>query len=165
MKLTISSACNCLMYKKSSFWMWQKGSTIQSISKLKIDIRCWHTKIRLLVYHFGQKRLHFYFPTTTSFYYLFNGCEVNPEKYWPRWVQAGLRLTDQMKVNPLQPELTQANILHRVPTFLDWQNSLTFPVFLPFFQYFFNVLFFLTENLIHFTKKCTVHLNIPKNIK
>ena len=25
------------------------------------------------------------------------------------------------------------------------------------FQYFFNVLFFLTENLIHFTKKCTVH--------
>ena len=34
----------------------------------------------------------------------------------------------------------------RVPTFLDWQNSLTFPwlfqYFLPFFQYFFNVLSF-----------------------
>ena len=30
----------------------------------------------------------------------------------------------------------------RVPTFLDWQNSLTFPVFFAIFQYFFNVLFF-----------------------
>ena len=43
--------------------------------------------------------------------------------------------------------------------------SLTFPVFFAIFPVFFNVLFFLTENLIHFTKKCTVHLNITKNIK
>ena len=28
----------------------------------------------------------------------------------------------------------------RVPTFLDWQNSLTFPVSFSIFQYFFNVL-------------------------
>ena len=30
--------------------------------------------------------------------------------------------------------------------------SLTFPVFFPFFQYFFRSLFFLTENLVHFSK-------------
>ena len=37
-----------------------------------------------------------------------------------------------------------------------WQNSLTFPwlfsIFFSIFQYFFNVLFFLTENFIHFSK-------------
>ena len=32
-----------------------------------------------------------------------------------------------------------------VPTFPACQNSRTFPVFFPFFQYYFNVLFFLTE--------------------
>ena len=40
-----------------------------------------------------------------------------------------------------------------------------FPVFFAIFQYSFNVLFFLTENLIHFSKLYTVHLNIIKNIK
>ena len=55
--------------------------------------------------------------------------------------------------------------LGRVPTFLDWQNSLTFPVFFLPFSSIFLMFCFLTENLIHFSKSCTVHLNITKNIK
>ena len=58
------------------------------------------------------------------------------------------------------------SFFYRVPTFPDWQNSMTFPVFFPIFQYFFLVFCFLycfTENLIHFNKQYTVHLNITKN--
>ena len=51
---------------------------------------------------------------------------------------------------------------YRVPTFPDWQNSLTFPVFFAIFPVLFYCFVFLTENLVHFTKKCTVHLNITK---
>ena len=48
--------------------------------------------------------------------------------------------------HPLGQTLPPPRDGHRVPTFPDWQNSLTFPwffqYFLPFFQYCFNVLFF-----------------------
>ena len=37
-------------------------------------------------------------------------------------------------------------------------------IFCHFSSIFLMFCFFLTENLIHFTKKCTVHLNITKNI-
>ena len=49
--------------------------------------------------------------------------------------------------------------LCRVPTFPNWQNPLTFPVFFAIFPvFFFYVLFFYTENLIHVSKLYTVHL-------
>ena len=58
----------------------------------------------------------------------------------------------------IQNECVQAGF----PLFRTDKIPWLFQYFLLFFQYFFNVLFFLTENLIHFTKKCTVHLNITK---
>ena len=41
---------------------------------------------------------------------------------------------------------------NRVPTFLDWQNSLTFPVFFLIFPVFFPVILFLTKNFIKFSQ-------------
>ena len=41
----------------------------------------------------------------------------------------------------------------RVPTFTDWQNSLTFPVFFAIFPVFFNVLFFLNWKFNPFYQK------------
>ena len=49
-----------------------------------------------------------------------------------------------------------------VPTLTDWRNSLTFPVSFSIFQYF--LFCFKTENLIHFNKLYTFHLNITKII-
>ena len=43
--------------------------------------------------------------------------------------------------------------------------SLTFPVFFAIFPVFFWCFVFLTENLIHFGKCYTVHLNVTKNVK
>ena len=45
------------------------------------------------------------------------------------------------------------NELTGFPLFRTDKIPWLFQYFLPFFQYFLNVLFFLTENLIHFTKK------------
>ena len=49
---------------------------------------------------------------------------------------------------------------YMVPTFPDWQNSLTFPIFVSIFLVFFKC--FLTENFIHVSKQYTVHLYITK---
>ena len=73
---------------------------------------------------------------------------------FPRWERQPLGLGQK---------LIQGSHFSGLTKFPDF--SPTFPVFLAIFPVFSNVLFFLTENLIHFTKKCTVHLNITKNIK
>ena len=61
----------------------------------------------------------------------------SPFPRWP-WTQAQVVNSNSTSAGKETCHLT----IHRVPTFLDWQNSLTFPVFFAIFQYFFNVLFF-----------------------
>ena len=51
--------------------------------------------------------------------------------------EISLEMVGSGKENP-----KSATVCIRVSTFLDWQNSLTFPVFFAIFQYFLNVLFF-----------------------
>ena len=46
----------------------------------------------------------------------------------------------------------QIALTYEKNTFPGWQNSLSFPIFSPIFQYFFSVIIFLTKNFIKFSK-------------